>query len=185
MTLALFLQIASLVAVLIALVANFWQVRGVMRQTREVGRQTHTTSLAVQKDAYMKMIRESESMARWYLEQRNIDAEDKEKNDRRIYLLLRLGVHESNYIAYDEGYLSEDFWLGWQGALKVDIGADEFQSVWFSVRHMYTARFQRLVEQLSESAWIPHVAKPDENQSSIVDRFDPAISSSQGQRLTP
>lgn len=159
-------QLVSLVAVVAALLLNARQNREVARQTRELTRQTQELTLqnsvfltSMQQNAYLAMVtqpaelrisflKENPELLAWHLAARGYRPGGHTENLRRLYVLLRLDMHELNFVNHGEGLLTDDVWTGWSNVLKADFSEVEFREAWQVAKHLYAPSFVVFVDQL-------------------------------------
>jgi hypothetical protein len=166
MSLADWLQTLSLVIVAATVAITAWQSRHVAAQSREVTRQSALAATALGQAAHQtlvghgagylsSMLSDEPDLLAWFLASRGLPTGDPEANKRYMILFQRLEVHETTYLSYVRGLLSEDVWRGWRRVIELDAATPEFTVVWPIVADTYSRRFGGFVAQV----WVPAVAR--------------------------
>ena len=134
-------QYLSLAAVMVALFFAFRQNQQISRQTLEVSRQTSTILASLRQNAYHAMVtqptilrtsllREDAALLAWQLEDRGFGPADPAQNRRRLYVSLKLDVHELNFVSHEGGLLTDELWDGWRAVVETDVATPEFRECW-------------------------------------------------------
>ncbi|WP_433785035.1 hypothetical protein ACQPX6_01835 [Actinomycetospora sp. CA-101289] len=84
----------------------------------------------------------------WHLRARGYPTSSHEENKRRLYLLVRLEAHESNFLAWQQKLLNTETWAAWERLLRADTRIKEFRDVWPSARQLYVKSFAEEVDRL-------------------------------------
>jgi hypothetical protein len=152
-------QTVSLATVATSIVLSALQNRSVAAQTREVARQSTFASAALSQSAHQTIVRHGSGvlanlltsepdLLSWFLTSRGIPLASPEENKRRMFMFLRMEVHEANYLAYLDHFLPDEVWLGWERVVRLDVATPEFQTIWGTVGETYSLRFAVFIDEL-------------------------------------
>ena len=157
------LQTISLAAVAITLALSAIQNRHVAKQTWETVRQNTLAHSALSRSAHQGLVdqgthylgvlltSEQPELLAWFLTSRGIPPSTSEINRRYLFLYLRMDVHETTYLAHQDGALPEGVWEGWRQVIALDGATAEFGVLWPIVRSAYSAPFVSFVDELVAS----------------------------------
>lgn len=154
-----FLQIVSLLAVVVALLLNYRQARETARQARETARQVELAAAALRQDSYRQLVTHGTSLhtavlagnpdlLNWFLSGRGVPTGPHEQNLRHMFMFWRMDSHEDVFRSHQQGQLAGDAWAGWRAVVEADAATTEFRTVWPHVRHQYTPDFAAFVDTL-------------------------------------
>lgn len=151
-------QILSLLAIGLALVASVVQNRQIAKQTIEAARQSTLVGASLQQNAYRMLLDNASQgrttfflnnphLLRWYLASRGLASRSHRVNQRALYAMVRLDTHEANYLSYGAGQLNEEMWSAWRRVLEADFSMAVFRRVWPNVKQFYAWSFVNYVER--------------------------------------
>ena len=144
------LQFASLLVVAVALLLT-------IRQIHEMSVQNHSMLKSLEQNSYKRLIqtnttqrtaylKDDAELLSWHLRTRGYATGKHDQNKRTLWLLVRLDVHEENYLEYLRGMLQESVWLPWVEVMRADFAVAEFPRVWANARRFFSDQFVRLVD---------------------------------------
>jgi hypothetical protein len=144
------IQVATLVAVAVALLLN-------VRQIQELTRQNSAIVASLRQSAYHVMVTDSPALRvsflkdnpqvlAWHMATRGFTSGTHEQNLQRLYILARLEAHELNFTSHKEGLLTDDVWAGWGNVVKMDIADADFRETWRIAKHMYAPSFVTFID---------------------------------------
>ena len=153
------LQFASLMAVAAALLVSVLQNRETARQTKELTGQTDSIRKSLEQGAYqtanaahdlhrVELFRDDPRLLQWYLGSRGYKAHSKRRNMRTLYIILKLEIHEGNYLNHKNGTLSDEMWEAWSEVLKADLQSQDFRLTWPNARRFYARTFAEFVDSI-------------------------------------
>jgi hypothetical protein len=148
MTLSAFAQIVSSAAIILALVFNGYQVRQVLRQTNFMQYDVFGSLVETFTDQWIAFFLERPSLLAWFLRTRGYETSTFEENQRRLYALAKLNVHEGIFLQRIIRGLRQESWTAWTNVLKADLELDVFREVWPNGRRFYDTGFVRHVDRL-------------------------------------
>ena len=61
--------------------------------------------------------------------------------------MVRLDIHEANYLSYGAGQLNEERWSAWRRVLEADFSMAVFRRVWPKVKEFYARSFVNYVNE--------------------------------------
>lgn len=145
-------QVISLLAVIMALLLSVWQNREAARQSASalasLRQATHEELVRYGADfTYDALIRDGELLA-WFLASRGFTPSGEVENRKRLFLWVRLDMHEANYHAFRIGAITEDVWQDWLPSVVLDLAMPEAPEVWKTVRSVFSAKFVVLVDDV-------------------------------------
>jgi hypothetical protein len=151
------IQVATLIAVAVALLLNVRQNREVALQTRELIRQNAAIAASLQQSAHQALINQptnlraallpdNPELLQWHLTSRGYPPGTHQQNLRRLYFMAKLEVHELNFVSYTDGLLADDIWVGWRNVMAADFADVEFRESWTAVKHLYAPSFVAFVD---------------------------------------
>lgn len=156
MSLSDWLQVVSLAAVAIALFLNVWQNRLSAKQALEASRQSEAVLVSLRQGAYVNFLNSQAEyraigladpeMLRWQLASRGYGVGSDLENRRTLFILVRLGSHESSFLSYSANLLDEDVWTGWRRVIESDFQVPEFVSVWAHGKQFFATSFVAFVD---------------------------------------
>ncbi|MBG0561129.1 hypothetical protein [Actinoplanes aureus] len=94
-----------------------------------------------QTDHRTEIFRDDHDLLRWYLSSRGYPTLTDEANKRRLYVLTRMDIHQLNFMNYESGFLSHEFWSAWKNVLVTDLRIPEFAELWPMLRNFYAPTF--------------------------------------------
>jgi hypothetical protein len=151
-------QLASMAAVLVALLLNFRQNREISRQTAAAFQQASVAAGAVKQASLHSLVGFSADfrafteagpdLLAWFLESRRIPVGTHEKNLRYMFIFTRIDIHEAIFTAYAAGQLDAEVWQGWCSTMDADVAIAEFRTLWPVVHTMYSSTFQEFVDAM-------------------------------------
>ncbi len=139
------IQIAAASFVFLALVLNILQLRQVARQSAAFVRSLEQGAYGsfVNKNLEIKathFLLDPELLA-WYLSGRGYISTSFEENKRRLYVLVELESHESNFLSHASGLLAGEIWAAWKTVMAHSFATDEYREMWPVARKFYAASF--------------------------------------------
>ena len=146
------LQLASILLVVVALALNVLQLR-------EVSNQSHAQASALNQLAYggvanlasdprFLLFPNDPELLTWYLKSRGFKATTPSENKRRLYVMAKLIQHETNFVNHTAGLLTDESWAAWFNVLRADLAISEFREIWSSSRDIYAESFAAFVDSL-------------------------------------
>jgi hypothetical protein len=153
------LQLASLVTVMVALVFSYKQTRDLSQQSTETAKQAAASATALQHSAHRQLslfgadsheylFTAQPGVLAWFLASRGIPLGSHEDNLRCSFMFQRLDVHESAFLWKMKDVLSDDVWSGWQAVIVADAATPQFRKVWRAVRLQYALTFIEYIDAL-------------------------------------
>ncbi|GAA4572216.1 hypothetical protein [Planotetraspora kaengkrachanensis] len=150
MPLADWLQIVSVPLVVVALVLNGLQAR-------EVGRQSKALGLSLDQGAYQSLVKshtdfrftffyDDPEMLAWHLTTRGYPCTSEAENKRRLYVLIKIEVHEENYVKHLRGLLDSDVWDAWLNVIRADFAIPVFLEMWPPSRRYFAPAFAAFID---------------------------------------
>jgi hypothetical protein len=157
--LADWLQIISLLAVVVALLLNYRQARETAKQATEASKQVTVSTTMMRQDAYRQMtnyganfnailFQSGEDLLQWFLASRGIPTGTHEQNLRHMFMFVRMDVHESVYLSHKEDFLEDSAWEAWRQVLLADAATVEFRAVWRAACLHYVGDFRSYVDSI-------------------------------------
>jgi hypothetical protein len=158
MALADWLQVFSLLVVAAALVLNVNQNRHIARQTGEMVSQTRAAARSAELSAHQTIgssnvdfsyfFHQDPAALRWLLTSKGYPASnDPSVNVRILYAIRRFDEHESIFLSWHNGLISDQIWEPWSRVLERDLGIPEFEQVLPKVRQYYATPFVELLDE--------------------------------------
>ena len=122
------------------------------RQLKESARQTQELKAALKDSAYLQMIQNQTDsrisfflqypdLLKWHLTTRGFETQGETADRIRLYVLVKLDMHENMYLKHLDGTLGHEPWAAWHNVMKCDFGVPEFQEVWNKVHVFYAPSF--------------------------------------------
>lgn len=144
-------------SVVIALLFGYRQNREAARQTSEASRQVEMSLSTLRQGAYRQvasygadfhtiLFTSGPDLVEWFLSSRGIAIESPEENLRRMFMFVRMDIHESIYFTYLANLLEDDIWNGWRQAVESDVATPQFRIVWGSAKKYYSVRFGEFID---------------------------------------
>jgi hypothetical protein len=150
MELSDWLQAASLIGVVVALMLSIRQLREMSVQTRSMTRTLEQTvyqqQLRAHADYRSLFFKDDPQLLAWHLRTRGYPVRDPEGNRRTLYVLIKLDEHEENYLSYSGGFLPGDVWTAWLEVLKADFRVRDFKEVWVNGKRFYATSFVDFID---------------------------------------
>ncbi|WP_181778874.1 hypothetical protein [Pseudonocardia pini] len=141
-------QIASLVVVLLALLVSTYQVLLARRQTKSLQQTTEAALTAGQAEARHQILYANPDLMAWHLRTRGCEGRDEQDNRRRYFIIQKLISDEALFIGNLRGFISDESWHGWIDVVKQDACNPEARQIWPEIRFMYAEEFVRHIEAL-------------------------------------
>lgn len=140
------------------------------RQLKETARQTKNLEATLRGSAYQQMIQNQTDsrvafflqypdLLRWHLMTRGFESKSETADRIRLYVLVKLDMHENMYLKHLEGSLGEEPWAAWQHVMEVDFSIHEFQEVWGKVDTFYAPVFREHVKGLQSQRLVGTTSK--------------------------
>src|SRR5690349_17362401 len=146
------IQSLSLLLVAGALIASIFQTRAVAHQARQATRAlqatTHQSFVHNQNSSREAFFLDHPELLSWHLSARGYPVTNAGENLRRLYVLIKLDIHEYNYLSFKEGHFRDDIWSGWKTVIQEDFShVPEFLEMWPVARRLYAPSFVNFIEQ--------------------------------------
>lgn len=159
MQIATWLQSFSLIIVAFALLISIRQNREIARQTREIANQTVALQRSLEQNSYqeanvahdaqrMTFFKDDAGMLRWYLSTRGYLTSTRKRNRKALYLIIKIEIHEGNYLNHENGTLTDAMWDAWLEVLKADIRIPDFKLIWPNAKRFLAKSFTDFVDNL-------------------------------------
>jgi hypothetical protein len=87
-------------------------------------------------------------LVEWFLSSRGIAVASHEENLRRMFMFVRMDVHESIYLSHLANLLEDDIWRGWQQVVESDVATPQFRTVWGNAKKYYSVRFGEFIDSV-------------------------------------
>ena len=144
------IQIIAAAFVFLALVLNILQLRQATRQSAAFLRSLEQGAYGalVNKNLETKMTHflvDPELLA-WFLSTRGYLSTSFEENKRRLYVLVELESHESNFLSHVNGLLADEVWAAWKTVMEHGFATDEYREMWPVARKFYAVSFVTFVD---------------------------------------
>jgi hypothetical protein len=135
--LAPIIQILSNIAVIATIILILFQVREASRQTRRLEKTLEFSSyermIQYHTESRVNFLLPNPELLRWFLQTRGIDSGNEIDNKIKLYILVKIDVHEYMFLQHSEGTLGAEPWGGWENVLKRDFSLNEFRGIWPAV----------------------------------------------------
>jgi hypothetical protein len=146
------IQSLSLLLVAGALIASIFQTRAVARQARQatiaLQATTHQSFVHNQNASRQAFFLDHPDLLSWHLSSRGYRSTNAEENQRRLYVLIKLDIHEYNYLSFRAGHFRDDIWSGWMNVMHEDFSrVPEFREIWSVARKLYAPSFVNFIEE--------------------------------------
>jgi hypothetical protein len=145
------IQLASLVGLVLALFLNWLQFRHIARQTEHQAASTRQATLqgllSFQNGLSEAVFRDSE-LAAWHLSAKGFTISSDEEAKRIAFVFLRLNAHEGFFLSHRRGELDEQFWIGWERTIEADFTVEEYRRTWIIARNYYAPDFVDFIDLL-------------------------------------
>ena len=157
MSASVVLQSVSFLIAAIALMFSLWQARSAAGQSRQAAKQAAAAAYAVKQVSAQTLLHHGTDFAfqgltgnpqllAWFLASRGIPADTHDRNQRYLFVWVRLDVHEASYRAAGRNALDREEWEEWLRTIEMDVRLPEFPTVWKSVKNLYSPRFVQLID---------------------------------------
>lgn len=158
MNIADWIQSLSLLLVAGALIASIFQTRAVAHQARQatiaLQATTHQSFVHNQNGSRQAFFLDHPELLSWHLSSRGYPATNEAENQRRLYALIKLDIHEYNYLSFREGHFRDDIWTGWKNVMHEDFSrVPEFREIWLVARRLYAPSFVNFIEEHYDTAF--------------------------------
>jgi hypothetical protein len=167
------IQIATLASVAIALILSLLQNRQILRQTRELAKQSSMLVETIEYSSYQATVAgdvslsnlaaESPELLRWHPAARGYSVGSNAANRKVLFAIVRLNAHEGNFLAHDTGRLNDDIWIPWSRVLETDMTIAEYRAVWPNARNFFAASFVSYVDSVIAGQTDSAMSNPDQN----------------------
>jgi hypothetical protein len=142
------LQVASLVVVLLALAVSTYQVWLARRQTVALQRTTEAALTAGQAEARHQVLYADPELLAWHLRNRNCEGANPFENKQRYFIIQKLLSNEALYVGNRQGFISDATWAAWLEVVKADALVPEARAIWPATRYLYAEEFAVYVDSL-------------------------------------
>ncbi len=129
-------QVASLVVVLLALAVSTYQVWLARRQTAALQRTTEAALTAGQAEARHEVLYADPELLAWHLRNRNCEGSTPFENKQRYFLIQKLLSDEALYVGNRQGFISDETWAAWVEVVKADALVAEARAIWPATRYL-------------------------------------------------
>jgi hypothetical protein len=140
-------QVISSIAIVVALIVNDYQVRQALRQTNVMQHETFGALIESSIDQWSTYLLDRPELLRWFLRTRGYRASTHEENQRRLFALAKLNIHEGVLQHLLQG-VREESWIAWLNVLRADLRVDIYLDVWPNGKRFYDVGFARHVDAL-------------------------------------
>ena len=139
------IQIIAASLVSVALVLNVLQLYQVARQSavllRSLERGAHGSLVNKNLETKTTHFLFDQELLAWHLSGRGYNSTSFEENKRRLYVLVELESHESNFLSHASGLLAGELWAAWKTVMAHGFATDEYREMWPVARKFYAASF--------------------------------------------
>ncbi|GAA4598530.1 hypothetical protein GCM10023194_76260 [Planotetraspora phitsanulokensis] len=141
-------QAVSAVVVVVALVLNVMQLRALGRQNMSLATSLHQTLVQANTSSRAMFFWRDPGLLAWHLSHRGYGSSTRRKNQKRLYIIVEIELHEFNYLNYRAGLLPEHVWAAWKKVLEADFAVPEFREMWSAARPFFAPPFVAYVDTL-------------------------------------
>lgn len=147
----IWVQVASLIVVLLALAVSTYQVWLARQQTIALQRTTEASLTAGQAEARHEVLYNDPELMAWHLRNRNCEGDNAFQNKQRYFIIQKLLSDEALYIGNRHGFISDQTWTAWVDVVSADALASEAREIWPATRYLYDREFTAYVDSLIET----------------------------------
>jgi hypothetical protein len=159
MSVSSIVQVISLLVVVAALLLSYRQNLITTRQAQEAARQSLAAASSLSRESvqgmmqhvldftYNAMVRDRHLQS-WFLESRGFPKAHYKESCVYLFLWMRLGLHQSHYLEWTGGLITDEVWQYWRNAVQLDVASPGFEAVWQTVRNTFTHGFVECIEEM-------------------------------------
>jgi hypothetical protein len=147
------IQSISTLLVATTLFFTYRQIKEASKQTKNLD-MTLRTSVAQsvtqgQREIWNFLFAEPD-LLKWYLQCRDIAINESDIDNKiKGFVALKMDFYESLYLQYQQENISQEIWMSWFNALKLDLQNELFCEVWLCMREkqLYAPSFIRFIDK--------------------------------------
>jgi hypothetical protein len=145
------IQLLSNIVVIFTIVFVWLQVRELSRQADKLDKTLKFSSyermMQHHTESSVNFLLPNPELLRWFLQTRGIEPGDENQNKMKLYILVKIGVHEYAYLQHSEGTIGIEPWSGRRDVMKADFKLKEIREVWDAAKHFYAPSFRVFVDR--------------------------------------